>query len=323
MLTVKLLDPRRREAQNGGAELLDRWQSEPGLQVWLDIHGALGPQEQELLQTRFGLHALALQDASRDRHPPKVEAFENYTFLIYKGLSADSDSIDCRTIQIAAFVGERFLVTRHSDASPSIERLRQELEDPSSIAWQGPGSMAVRLSRFIAERYLKVLLQLEPRLEVLEEAITGESGEEILSELVAHKSDLTRLQRFLYYHVELTRELHTRILPGFSEAHRHALVDVYEQQERASSLSSLYYQLATDLIEGYISVSSHRLNQIMRVLTIITAVFVPLSFLAGIYGMNFENMPELHSRWGYFTLLAVMASVATILLVTFRRRKWI
>lgn len=182
--------------------------------------------------------------------------------------------------------------------------------------------MAVRLSRFIVDRYLKVLLELEPRLEVLERDLMGESGEEILGESVTHKSDLTRLQRIFHYHVQVARELAGRIHPGFKPEDEHGLIDVHEQQEQANSLCALYYQLATDLIEGFISVSSHRLNQIMRILTIITAVFVPLSFLAGVYGMNFENKPELHSRWGYFTLLAVMGFVATILVYVFRRKRW-
>jgi magnesium transporter len=111
-------------------------------------------------------------------------------------------------------------------------------------------------------------------------------------------------------------------LAGFSDALEHELNDVFEQQERANSLTTLYYELASDLIESYISIASHRLNQVMKILTIITAVFVPLSFLAGIYGMNFENMPELHSASGYF-LLGVMAGIALLLLFIFRKMRWL
>jgi magnesium transporter len=323
MLTVRLYLSSTGQAERGGLDLLERWQSEPAATVWLDIQGAFDAELQRLLQERLCLHPLALQDASRDRHPPKVEVFEDHTFIVYKGLAAGVDSIDGGTIQIAAFVGERFLVTRHSGESPSIERLSRELETQPDAFRRGPGAMAARLSRFIADRYLRVLLDLEPRLEELEEAITGDSGESILGELVAHKADLTRLQRFLHYHVQVARELRSAVHPGFRPEDEHDLIDVLEHQERASSLCAMYYQLAHDLIEGYISVSSHRLNQIMRILTIITAVFVPLSFLAGIYGMNFENMPELQSRWGYFALLVVMGFVATTLLYTFKRKRWI
>ena len=103
----------------------------------------------------------------------------------------------------------------------------------------------------------------------------------------------------------------------------HEIRDVFEHQERANSLATLYYEVASDLIDGYISLASHRLNNIMKVLTIVTVIFVPLSFLAGIYGMNFEYMPELKSHSGYFMLLGVMSTIVATLLFVFRRKRWL
>lgn len=306
----------------GGVELLEQWSADPDTILWLDIDGAIDESTAQLLQERIGLHPLAISDASRERHPPKIEEFDDYTFLIYKGLAAGSESIDCSTIQIALFVSERFLVSRHSGESPSIERLRKELEHDVSLFARGAGAMTVRLVRFMVDRYLKILLDLEPRLEFLEESLMGEHGDAVLAELVTHKSDLTRLQRTFYYHTQVVRELNNLPHPGFTAEEQHGLTDIYEHQERVGSLCNMYYQLASDLIEGYISVSSHRLNQIMRVLTIITAIFVPLSFLAGIYGMNFEYMPELHSPWGYFGLIGFMGLIAVSLIYLFYRKKW-
>lgn len=322
MIILQLYHKANNTQTIGGIELLDQWENDEDTTLWLDINGPLDETMSILLHKRIGLHPLAIQDAARDRHPPKIEDFKNHTFLIFKGLSAESENIDCSTIQIALFVGERFLVTRHSDISPGIIKLRNELEIDLKLFANGPGAMAARLARLFINRYLKILLDLEPRLEYLEESLMGDSGDKILTELVAHKSDLIRLQRIFYYHTQLTDELNSELHPGFAADEQHVLTDVYEQQERVGSLCTMYYQLASDLIEGYISVSSHRLNQIMRVLTIITAIFVPLSFLAGIYGMNFEHMPELHSRWGYFGLIGVMGLIATSLLIFFRRQGW-
>jgi magnesium transporter len=322
VLRFQLFNKEQNTLMVGGIELLEQWAGEPNTILWFDIDGDIDEATALLLQQRIGLHPLAIQDASRDRHPPKIEDFDGHTFLIFKGLSADSESIDCSTIQIALFVGERFLVTRHSGESYSINRLRQEVEADTSLFSSGPGAMTVRLGRLMVNRYLRILLDLEPRLEYLEETLMGKTGDAVLAELVTYKSDLIRLQRIFYYHVQVVSELNNSPHPGFTAEEQHGLTDVYEQQERVSSLCNMYYQLATDLIDGYISVSSHRLNQIMRVLTIITAIFVPLSFLAGIYGMNFEYMPELHSPWGYFGLITAMALIAASLLVLFYRKKW-
>lgn len=323
MIETRLIIPGNREVAVGGPELLDIWRSRSDALVWVDISGAVSPEDSELLQSCFGLHQLALQDAARNRHPPKFESFEQHSFLLFKELSADSDSIDCSTIQLAIFVGERFLVTRHSGDSPAINHLAGEVAQARFMHENKAGTLGVHLCRLVVQRYLKVLLALEPRLEELERSVLTTGDDTVLAELIGYKSDLIRLRRFLHYHVDLVAELRPARIPGFGEDLEHEIMDVYDHQERAASLADLYYQQASDLIDGYISISSHRLNQIMRILTIITAIFVPLGFLAGLYGMNFQNMPELHSQWGYYILLSVMGLVATGLLLTFRRKGWL
>lgn len=321
MITTRLFHKDSNTQTKGGIELLDQW-GDDNTSLWLNIEGPLDDETAIILNKRLGLHFLALQDAARDRHPPKIEDYDDHTFLIFKGLSAESETIDCKTIQISLFVGEKFLVTRHSGPSRSIKRLGDDLDADPKLFKEGTGALAVRIGRVMVDRYLKILLDLEPRLETLEERLMGDAGDEVLGELVAHKSDLTRLQRFFHYHTHITHSLTQTLHPGFLPAQRHGLIDVYEQQERVGSLCALYYQLAADLIEGYISLSSHRLNGIMRVLTIITAIFVPLSFLAGVYGMNFEYIPELKFGWGYFILLGTMALIAGTLLYVFHRKRW-
>jgi magnesium transporter len=101
------------------------------------------------------------------------------------------------------------------------------------------------------------------------------------------------------------------------------LIDFYEQVERTQSLATLHYQIASDLTDGYLGMSSHRLNRVMQILTIITVIFVPLTFLAGIYGMNFENMPELSTRSGYFIVIAIMFVIAVTQLIYFRKKRWV
>jgi magnesium transporter len=145
----------------------------------------------------------------------------------------------------------------------------------------------------------------------------------ILAELLGYKTELKKFRRVFLYHEQMFRELRSRSFPALGADIAHQVTDVYEQQERAGSLAGLYYEMASDMADGYISVASHHLNQIMKILTVVMSIFIPLSFLAGIYGMNFEYMPELHSRSGYFILLGVMGAIALLLISLFRRKRWL
>ena len=318
-----LYNPATQEFKCGAMELLDAWQGRQNMLLWADFWDEEPAQEQQILIERFGLHPMAIQDAQRQRHPPKLEAFDDHAFILLKGLGRETPDFAFDTIQIALFVGKRFLVTRHSDSSPSIDRLWQEAESDQSLFARGTDVLALRLSRIIVDRYLKKLLTLEPRIEALEQGMISDPRDEMLAELIGYKTQLRKFRRVFLYQVQIFSTLTTEQPPGIGVERLHEINDVYENQDRANSLATLYYELASDLIDGYISLASHRLNNIIKVLTIITAIFVPLSFLAGIYGMNFEYMPELHSRSGYFILLGVMTGIVTVLLLVFRRWRWI
>ncbi|MDX1810757.1 MAG: magnesium/cobalt transporter CorA [Gammaproteobacteria bacterium] len=308
----------------GGNELIDTWHIEPDSVIWVDLSRNEISEEAEFLKQQFAIHPLAIQDSQRNRHPPKIELFDQYTFILLKGLSIESVTIDFKTIQLAFFIADRFVITRHSGESTSIQRLEDEIRNDDSLYFTSGSQLALRLCRLMAERYLTILLNLETRLEELEELMLSNPDDKLLAELIGYKSDLKRMNRFATYHEQIFKNLKDKKHPKFdNEDRNHEIIDVWEQHERIQSLSLLYYETASDLIDGYISVASHRLNQIMKFLTVVMAIFVPLSFLAGIYGMNFENMPELHTKSGYFILLTIMTALATILLIIFRRIKWL
>ena len=307
----------------GGGELVERWKTDERALIWLDLGDEPVGEAGRLLREDFGLHPLAVSDALRERHPPKLEHFGDYTFLLLRGLSAESKDTDFSTIQLALFVGRRFLVTRHSADSPSTDKLWREAQENAGSLAASPAVLALRLCRIMVDRYLGILLALEPRLEELEDEILSSPRDELLGELAGYKSSLKKLRRIFAYHQQVFSALRNGEYPLFGTEIVHELNDVYEHQERAVSLSGLYYELAVDLVESYISLASHHLNQIMKVLTIVTVIFVPLSFLAGLYGMNFENIPELHARFGYFILLGVMAGIAVTLLALFRKKRWL
>jgi magnesium transporter len=317
-----LYEPTTEELRYGGAELIDEWTRSARNTIWVVLENESAELERELLSDCFGVHRLAVTDALRDRHPPKIEPFEHNTFILLKGLDSESTTIDFQTIQLALFVGDRFLVTRSSGRSVSSERLLTELTSGAISPATSPAGLALLLCRTVADRFLPLLLAVEERLEEMEAEMLRRPSDRLLAELVRQKSDLKRILRVLQYHAQVFSSARSNT-PAQLGGHDHELTDVQEQLDRLLSLARLYYELTDDLMTGYLSLSAHRLNKIMQTLTIVTVIFVPITFMAGIYGMNFEFMPELGYRYSYFILIGAMLTVVATTLLVFYHRGWL
>lgn len=305
----------------GGAELLEAERGNAWL--WLDLEHFDPVEEHALLEEKLGLDPLAITDAQRERHPPKLEFFATHLFLLLKGLDAESIDINFGTLQLAFFLGDDFLVTRRAGRSVSTERIWRELEHGELDVSRGPAHTLYRICRRIADRYTPIVLTLEERLDELEDEMFREPRDALLAELMNYNGNLKKLRRIFTYQQELMSELSSGNARFLDERGTHEFRDVFEQMERLASLCHLMQELAVDLMNGYLSLASHHLNQIMKVLTIVTVLFLPLGLLAGIYGMNFEHMPELGWRYSYFVALGVMGTILVTLLLAFRRRGWL
>jgi len=228
-------------------------------------------------------------------------------------------------VQIAMFAGKNFLITRRGGVSVSINEWWSKAAMPQMLG-RGGIHMALALATTAARRYLDLLLGFEPTLSELEDGLQEHPDDQKMRELTGYRTRLRKLRRIFSYLAgvfEALREVDEPLFSAESEEYRHQVIDVYEKYERLLSLSSMYYEVAGDLVDGYISLTSHELNSTMRILTVLTAIFVPLGFLAGVYGMNFDNMPELHTEGGYFVLLGTMAAIASSLLLIFKYKKWL
>lgn len=323
MIRIQLFNAHSDRIEIGGAELIERWLVDSTAKIWVDLQDNTHEEESHLLKVYFGLHPLAIEDAQKSRHPPKLERFDDVIFVLLKGLDAQSNNIDFGTIQVAIFVTSRFLITRHSDVSLSTNKLWDIAAADSKFWHKGTHALALDLARFVVDRYLDILLNIEARLEELEDEIQKKPKDTLLHELSDYRTRLKKMRRSLTYQVQLFHELKSNTDYRIDEELTHDIVDIYERLERAGSLANLYYELASDLMDSYISLASHHLNNIMKTLTIVTVIFVPLTFMAGIYGMNFDHMPELHYQASYFILLGAMALVVIILLCIFRKVRWI
>ncbi len=323
MIRTILYDTKSKQAVSGDERLIETWKDSPDKLIFVDLFEVPPEEERALLENDFNLHPLAVQDATRDRHPPKIERFDDYLFLIFKGLHPDSTPSEFKSIQICLFLGDRFLVTRHSDISPSVDWVWEQVFQTPRMFEQGVQGITLKLMDRIVRRFVPILLSLEVRLDEIEHELFEQPRDVLMGELSGYKANLKRMRRYFTYHAQMLTQLRANPEPYFGKMHRHELNDIYEQLERSMSLAGLYHEIATDLIDGYLALASHRLNKVMQVLTIITVIFVPLSFLAGIYGMNFEYIPELGFKYAYFILLGVMITIVFIQLTLFRKKKWL
>lgn len=304
--------------------MLSRWQADPIGTIWIDLVDEPQKAEEKLL-LGMGCHQLAVQDVQRPRHPPKFEDFDRDTLIIYRGFKKFDDDLKVEHVQVCYFVGHDFLITRRSGDSFGVEMLWNSDADIKRYLTL-PAVLCTRILNASLSGYINRMLELEDNITSMEDAMLEHPTDTLMQQLVLYRSRLRKLNRVFRYHDkvfgEILRESTTTMDMGNPTLY-HSMQDVFDKCERLSSLGQLFYDQCGDLVEGYLSLTSHQLNKTMQALTVITAIFVPLGLLSGIYGMNFENMPELHSRYGYFILLGVMGTVATTLLFLFKRRGWL
>lgn len=290
---------------------------------WLDIE--FDPNDIgdiKAILSHWGCHQLAISDALRHRHPPKFEQFSEQFFLLYRGIHEAVGPLDFDHQQIGFFIAADHLITLHPKTVISIEHYKNSPKLNQLL--QTPAALALSIIHTSAGLYLENILTFEDDLSDAEDKLYSGSGENTLTQLASYKAKLIKLKRVFNYHQALCSEI--RSLNDNNELvvpiNPHLINDLYERLERLHSLSQMHYDICADMIDSYISITSHQLNTSMRILTVVTAIFVPLGFLAGVYGMNFDHIPELHMPQGYFILLGVMATIATTSLYLFKKKGW-
>ena len=291
--------------------MIAAWREQESSVLWLDMEGELTAERQELLAS-LNCDRLAVSDCARTRHPPKVEEFDHDTFILFRGMTSLDDNLELQPMPVGMWVGKRILITSHPGTAVSVNHF-----------WD---SLALRILHYVGGRYLEKLMDFEDTLAGLEDALLTDQTDTVMKELVIYRSRLRKLLRIFNYHEALAEHiLHSGTVhlgAGKDKSH-HVRRDLFDRCERLRTLCSMYYEICGDLVESHISITSHQLNQTMKILTIITAIFVPLSFVAGLYGMNFQHMPELQFRYGYFVVLGLMALLAVGMLTLFRRVRWL
>ena len=322
-IDIILYNPVSKSSKLGGIELLDEWDALDSAWVWVNISGVWDEAEHELLGERFGMPRLAIQDANRERHPPKLEVFDNLVFIMLRDLLVGDHHNELRVSQVSLFLGANFLISRHQHELPSVKSILDAVQEQPKILNAGPAHITYAISRRIVDNYTPVVLDLEERLAELEDLVFERTDDEVIELITRYNRSLKQLRRHLVYQRDVMAQLRRPAVPLPLKLNQHEFNDVFEHLERLASLCQLNQELASDLLNTHLNLASHRLNQVMRVLTITTVIFLPLALLAGLYGMNFQFMPELTWRYGYFGVLTTMAAIVVALIVVFKRKGWL
>lgn len=301
----------------GGAEMIGQPLPADGW-LWIDIEGE-GPEVEALLQG-FGFHQLAVEDAVTPQHHPKVEEFDDFLFVIARGIDFSAEELD--TLKLAAFVQERQLVTYHRAPMRSVAEWRSRLDATDRSPIGGPVRLLHGLCDQVVDYYFPVVEQISDELEHLEAEIFVEARQEQLQAILALRRRLSVLRRVMLPHRSVFNHLANAQTAFVDDATALYFRDVYDNVLRLVDATDQQRDQIGGAKDTYLSVISQKTNEVMKVLTMFSAILLPLTFIAGIYGMNFDNMPELHTRRGYFVVLSVMAAVAVGLFLWFRRRGW-
>ncbi|MBI4081934.1 MAG: magnesium/cobalt transporter CorA [Candidatus Lambdaproteobacteria bacterium] len=289
---------------------------------WIDVEGLEDIAVVEALGGAFGIHPLVLEDILHVHQRPKLEIHDNYLFLVIKVLELEDHAVIVE--QVSFVLGERFLLTFQEGPTPVFDAVLARIRtDRGRIRRMRADYLAYALMDAVVDRYLVVLERLSDVMEHLEDELlerptqaTAERLHELTKQLIFMRRAIWPLRDVLN---ALLRDEH----PLIEKSTLPFLRDVYDHTIRVVETVDTLRELLSGLFNHYHSTISNRLNETMKVLTLIATIFIPLTFIVGIYGMNFKHMPELEWHWGYYGVWAVILAVAGVMVVYFRRRQWL
>jgi len=293
-----------------------------GAVLWIDF---TDPTDDELaiLGTTFRFHPLAIEDALAETHHPKIESYDGYLYLILHGI--DSTAAVLATHDVDFFMGPNYLVTIHDGMSRSFPEVAAICVRNERVLSEGPAALVHRLVDTMVDHYRPEVDRIEGRLDDLEERILENTEDgEVIRTILALKRDVTSLRRVILPQRDVLGRLARREFPQMSDELAYRFRDVYDHVVRVADEALLFQDRITAMFETHLSNVSNRLNQVMKVLTILSTIFLPLSVLTSLYGMN-VGLPHLPGgdAMQFWWILAMMALMSGSMLWLFRRKGWL
>lgn len=298
-------------------------QSVESLVQWYDIRGLHDEGLIRKISEAFGVHPLAMEDAVDVFKRPEYAEYEQGHFCSLKALAYQSDNKELIHQNVGVYFGKGFVLTFQESEDDLFADIRQRLQQGKGrIRLRGADYLAYSIVDFLVDRYYYVTDGLEEEVEAIEEMINEEPESVDKAAIFEAKKNLIRVRRYIAPLREALNQLARTESELIDERTTHFVRDVYDHVIQILDSIDAQREVINGLQDLYLSELSMKMNRVMQFLTIITALFVPISFLAGLYGMNFANMPELANPNGYYNLLAVMAVIVVGMLLVFWRKKW-
>ena len=287
---------------------------------WLDLHRPKA-EELALLSEPFGLHPLAVEDAEHFGQRPKIEEFDGYVYLVVYGANADRDGL----VEVHCFVSDRYLVTVHRDDCPTFAAVRRQVVEGRPPALQ-PALALYRVVDALVDSFFPELAKLDGRIDELEDGVLKQPDDAQLQQVFQLKRRLVVWRKAISPQRDLFARLFSGVvdIPGMTPDTERYYRDVYDHLIRISDLIDSYRDLLTGAMDVYLSTVSNRLNEVMKRLTIVATIFMPLTWIVGFFGMNFEALVRGVVGWPMFLALGVFTQVVAVvaMLIIFRRRSW-
>jgi magnesium transporter len=297
--------------------------------VWVDLQGERDEhleEEKDVLANVFGFHPLTIEDCIEIRNQPKVEAFPDYLFFIVHGIKpGETGPANFATKELDGYLGPNFVVTFHVERFLSVKNVKQKIRSSTFVCERGAAYVLHAILDELVDHYMPIVDEFDRSINDFEDRVfeMGRSSDVVLGEIMDLRRSVARLRRIS----ARQREVLYRLSHGeFPQIPAHVLPfyrDVHDHLVRITDVSESYRDLVSSLFDIHFSVIANKTNEVMKTLAVISAIILPLSLIAGIYGMNFEYMPELKSPLGYYFTLAFMGLLTGVLLWYFWRRGWI
>jgi len=313
-----------------------RFKNQPTV-TWINIDGLHQMDVLEKLGSCYGIHPLVLEDILTDQRP-KIEDYDDYIFIVLKMLyydegsenkpdDEDDDGLGDTNLdmdQVSMILGPNFIISFKEKEVDVFNPLRDRLRmAKGKIRKQGADYLAYSMIDAIVDHYFLIMEKLGDRFEDLEDVVVSDPEPGILPTIYNLKRDMLFLRKSVWPLREAISKMQRTDSPLVSEATKIYLRDVYDHTIQVIENIETFRDMSASLLETYLSSLSNKLNEVIKLLTIISTIFIPLTFLAGLYGMNFRFMPELESPWGYPAVLILMLLVVVVMMIYFRKKEWV